>query len=89
MKDVRRNYFLMAAVAIAPVAAGCATDTGPAVEIVMDPDSPATEAPGNYGVGTTSTWDHTLNGETVRYTASIVERREHNDPPPWSGPAEC
>ena len=76
MKNMRGNYILMAAVAIALAAAGCATDTGPAVEIVMDPNAPVTEAPGNYGIGTTFAFDHTLNGETARYTTSLVERRE-------------
>ena len=80
MKNARRNHFLMAAVAIALAAAGCATEMAeaPAVEVVMDPDAPVTEAPGNYGVGTTSTWDHTLNGETERRTATIVEKRKFN-----------
>ena len=74
--NVRSRYLLPLVVAAAFVAAGCATS--PTVEIMMDPDAPVTDGPGAYGVGTTSTWDHTLNGETVRYTATIVEKRQHN-----------
>ena len=53
MKDMQRNYFLMAAVAVALAAAGCATEMveAPAVEVVMDPDAPVTEAPASYGIG--------------------------------------
>ena len=78
MKDVRRNHFLMAAVAIALAAAGCATEMAeaPAVEVVMDPDAPVTEAPPVYGVGSNWTTDHTVNGETERITSTIVEKRE-------------
>ena len=79
MMDRRRSYFLMAAVTIALAAAGCATDTGPAVEIIMDPDAPVTEGPGNYGVGSTFVFDHTLNGETVQMTQTIVDRVKHED----------
>ena len=76
MRDMRmrRNYFLMAAMAIALVVAGCVTE--PAVEVVMDPDAPVTEAPPVYGVGSSWTYDHTVNGETVRGTTTIVEKRE-------------
>ena len=79
MRHVRRNYFLMVAVAMALLVAGCASEIieAPAVEIMTDPNAPVTEAPGNYGVGTTSTWDHTLNGETVRVTATLVEKRQY------------
>ena len=76
MKDVRSNYFLMAAVAIALAAAGCATEMveAPAVEVVMDPDAPVTEGPGNYGIGSTWVFNHTLNGETVQRTSTLVDR---------------
>ena len=77
--DKRISYFLALTIAAAFLAAGCATEVAePPVEIMMDPDAPVTEAPGDYGVGTTSTWDHTLNGETVRFTATIVEKRQHD-----------
>ena len=76
MKHTQRNYFLMAAVAIALVAAGCTTDTGPAVEIMMDPDAPVTEAPPVYAVGSSWTYDQTVNGDTQRHTNTIVEKRE-------------
>lgn len=76
MKNMQRKHLLMAVAVVALVAAGCVTDTGPAVEIIMDPDAPVTEAAGNYGVGSTWILDHTLNGEVVRFTSSIVERRE-------------
>jgi hypothetical protein len=66
----------MAAVAVALVAAGCAIDTGPAVEIRMDPNAPVTQAPPVYGVGSSWTYDHTVNGETERTTITIVEKRE-------------
>ena len=78
MTNIRTGYFFVLVVAAAFAATGCAVDTGPAVEIMMDPDAPVTEGPGNYGVGTTSTWDHTLNGETARSTATIVEQREYD-----------
>lgn len=78
MKNMRGNYFLMAAVAIALVAAGCVTDTGPAVEIMMDPAAPVTEAPPVYAVGSSWTTDSAANGETVRSTTTIVEKREIN-----------
>ena len=74
MKDMRSKYFLMAAVAIALAATGCVTE--PAVEVVMNPDAPVTEAPPVYGVGSSWTWDHTVNGETQRHTNTIVEKRE-------------
>ena len=76
MMNIRARHFFGLVLVAAFVAAGCAT--GPTVEIVMDPDAPVTEAPGNYGVGTNSSWDHTLNGETVRYTSTIAEKREYN-----------
>lgn len=76
MKDSQRNYFLMAAVAIALVAAGCATSVDPQYEVVMNPDAPVTEAPPVYAVGSSWTYDHTANGETIRVTSTIVEKRE-------------
>lgn len=94
--NIRTRYFLALVVAAAFVAAGCASEVveAPAVEIVMDPDAPVTEAPGNYGIGTTRTWDHTLNGDTIRYTSTVVDRREHegrevyvlSDSPPGRDP---
>ena len=75
MVIIRTKYFLMVVgIAAAFVAAGCVTES--AVEIMMDPGAPVTESPGNYGVGSTWIFDHTLNGETVRYSQSIAERRE-------------
>ena len=75
MMDKRTRYSLALVIAAAFVVTGCAVDTGPAIEIIPNPDAPVTEAPGNYEVGSTWTLDHTLNGETVRYDASIVEKR--------------
>ena len=78
MKDMRRSYFLMAAVAIALAAAGCATSTGPQHEVIMDPDAPVTQAPPVYAVGSSWTYDFTANGETVRDTSTIVGKRDIN-----------
>ena len=77
MMNMRTRYFLVLVVAVAFAATGCAVDTGPAVEIMMDPDAPVTESPGNYGVGTTRTWDHTLNGNAVRVTSTLTEKRDY------------
>ena len=76
MKDMRSNYFLMAAVVIALVAAGCASEVveAPAVEVVMDPDAPVTEAPASYGIGSIWVFNHTLNGETVQMTGTLIDR---------------
>ena len=76
MKDMQRTYFLMAAVAIALVAAGCAIEVveAPEVEIIMDPDAPITEAPASYGIGSTWVFNHTLNGETVQMTSTLIDR---------------
>ena len=76
MKNTQRNHWLMAGVAVALMVAGCATSTGPQYEVVMDPDAPVTEAPPVYAVGSSWTYDHTVNGETVRATSTIVEKRE-------------
>ena len=78
MKDVRRNFFLMAAAAIALVAAGCTTEMveAPAVAVVMDPDAPVTEVPPVWMVGSVWTYDQTTNGETRRHTNTIIEERE-------------
>lgn len=98
MMNTRTRYSLALIVAAAFVVTGCAVDTGPAIEIIPNPDAPVTEAPGNYGVGTNSTWDHTLNGETVRVTANLVEKRMHegrevnvnlNSPPYMDPGAPC
>ena len=75
MMDARKNYFLMAVVVIVLAAAGCAP-IGPQYEVIMDPDAPVTEAPPVYGVGSSWTYDHTVNGETVRGITTIVEKRE-------------
>ena len=79
MKDTQRNYFLMAAVAIALVAAGCASEVveAPAVEIMTDPEAPVTEAPASYGIGSTWVFNHTLNGETAQMTSTLVDRMQH------------
>ena len=79
MKHTQRNYFLMAAVAIALVAAGCTSEVGeaPEVEIMMDPDAPVTEAPASYGIGSTWVFNHTLNGQTVQMTSTLVDRVQH------------
>ena len=67
----------MAAVAIALVAAGCATEVeAPAVEITMDPDAPVTEAPASYGIGSNWVFNHTLNGETAQMTSTLVDRTQ-------------
>ena len=74
MTNVRTNCFLMALVAVTLVGTGCVTDTGPAVEIMTDPDAPVTEAPASYGIGSTWVFNHTLNGETVQMTGTLIDR---------------
>ena len=76
--NIRTRYFFVLVVAAAFVAAGCASEVveAPAVEIMMDPDAPVTEAPPVYAVGSSWTTDNTSNGETVRGTTTIVEKRE-------------
>lgn len=74
MKNTQRNYFLMAVAAIALMVAGCAT--GPGVEIMTDPNAPVTQAPPVYAVGSSWTFDHTVNGETQRHTTTITEKQE-------------
>ena len=74
MMNIRTRYFLVLAVAAAFAAAGCAT--GPTVEIMMDPDAPVTEAPPVYAVGSSWTFNSTVNGETVQGTTAIVEKRD-------------
>ena len=46
MMNMRTRYFFALMAATAFAATGCAADTGPAVEIMMDPDAPVTEGPG-------------------------------------------
>lgn len=79
MRDRRSNYFLMAAVAIALVVAGCASEVveAPAVEVVTNPDAPVTEAPREFGVGTVRTYNYTINGETYELAITIVEKQEY------------
>ena len=74
MMNRRTRYVVALAIAVALVAAGCAT--GPTVEIMADPDAPVTESPPVYAVGSSWTFDHTVNGETLRHTTTIVEKRE-------------
>lgn len=74
MKNTQRNYVLTAVAVIALMVASCAT--GPGVEIMMDPNAPVTQAPPVYAVGSSWTYDSTVNGETVRGTSTIVEKRE-------------
>jgi hypothetical protein len=74
MMDKRTSYFFALAVVAALVAAGCAT--APAVEIMMDPDAPVTEAPPVYDVGSSWTTNHTVNGEAETITSTIVEKAE-------------
>ena len=76
MKNIRTGYFLVLFVAVAFAASGCATE--PAVEIVMDPDAPVTEAPGELGVGAVRTYNHTVNGETYELSFTVAEKREYN-----------
>lgn len=92
---VTRGGFILTVVA-AFTAAGCVTER--AVEIVMDPDAPVTEAPPVYAVGSSWTYDNTLNGDTQRHTNTIVEKREidgrvvdvHTKSPPQRDPgAPC
>ena len=75
--NIRTKYFLVLVVAAAFVAAGCASEVveAPAVEIVMDPDAPVTEAPPVYAVGSSWTYNTTANGVTVQGTSTIVEKR--------------
>ena len=79
MRDMRSNYFLMAAVAFALVVAGCASEVveAPAVETMTDPDAPVAEAPREFGVGTVRTYNYTINGETYELAITIVEKQEY------------
>ena len=81
MMIIRTKYFLILIVGIAAalLAAGCASEVveAPAVEIMMDPNTPVTEAPRNFGVGSSWVFNHTLNGETVQITGTIVDRMKH------------
>ena len=74
--NIRTSYFFVLVAAAAFAATGCAVDTGPAVEVMMDPDAPVTEAPPVYAVGSSWTVDVTVNGETVRDVTTIIEKRE-------------
>ena len=74
MMSKHTSYLLALIAAAALVATGCAT--APTVEVMMDPDAPVTEAPPVYAVGSSWTFDHTVNGETHRRTTTIVEKRE-------------
>ena len=76
MMNIRTRYFFVLVAVAAFAATGCAVDTGPAVEVVMDPDAPVTEAPPVYAVGSSWTVDVTVNGETVRDVTTIIEKRE-------------
>ena len=76
MMNTRTRYFVLLVVATAFIAAGCASGVveAPAVEVMVDPDAPVTEGPGNFGAGSTWVFNHTLNGETVQMTGTIVDR---------------
>ena len=79
MMNIRTRYFLVLVVAAAFAAAGCASEIveAPAVEIMMDPEAPVTEAPREYGVGTVRTYSHTVNGETYEVVFTIAEKQEY------------
>ena len=68
------SWYFALTVAAVLMAAGCATT--PTVEVMMDPEAPVTEAPPVYAVGSSWTYDHTVNGETQRHTNTIVEKRD-------------
>ena len=74
MQNKRISLLFALTVTAALAFTGCAT--GPTVEIMMDPDAPVTEAPPVYAVGSSFTFDHTVNGETQRHTTIIVEKQE-------------
>ena len=77
MVNKRTRYFFALTVAAALAAAGCATEVvEPPVEIMMDPDAPVTEGPGNFGIGSSWVYNHTLNGETVQMTGTLVDRMQ-------------
>ena len=77
--NIRTRYFLVLVVAAAFVAAGCASEVveAPAVEIVMDPDAPVTEAPGELGVGTVRIYNNMVNGETSEMAFTVAEIVEY------------
>ena len=71
---VTKGGFILV-IAAAFVAAGCATEVvEPPVEITPNPDAPVTEAPASYGIGSTWVFNHTLNGETVQMTRTLIDR---------------
>ena len=73
--NIRTGYLLALAIAATFVAAGCVSEVvEPPVEIMMDPDAPVTEAPASYGIGSTWVLNHTLNGETVQRTSTLIDR---------------
>lgn len=74
--NTRTRYFLALTVAAAFVVTGCAVDTGPAVEIMTDPDAPVTEAPPVWMAGSVWTYDQTVNGVTQRHSNTITEELE-------------
>ena len=76
MTNRRTKYFLLVVgIAAAFMAAGCAIEVvEPPVEIMVDPDAPVTEAPASYGIGSTWVFNHTLNGETVQMTGTLIDR---------------
>ena len=80
MMNIRALHFLVLAVAAGFVFAGCAGQVveAPPAEIMMDPDAPVTEAPGQLGVGTVRTYNNTVNGETVEMVFTVAEIKEFN-----------
>ena len=73
-----KSFLLAVGTAAALIAAGCAGQVveAPAVETMMDPDTPVTEGPGNFGIGSSWVYNHTLNGETVEMTGTLVDRMQ-------------
>ena len=89
MVTTRTEYFLMmVGITAALMAVGSASEVveapavepvaaeAPMAEAVMDPNAPVTQARPVYAVGSSWTVDYTLNGETQRYTSTIVEKWE-------------
>ena len=42
-----------------------------------EPDTPVTEGPGEFGVGTVRTYNYTINGETYEIAITIAEKQEY------------
>ena len=83
MMNIRARYFLALVSTVALAIAGCASEVAeaPAVEVIMDPDAPVTEAPREFGVGTVRTYNYTINGETYQIDVNVAEKQEYKGRP--------